>query len=93
MLDGNDLHNSASDVYDIMSSLESVKGDINEASQRAKYSYDVEFLENIKNNVIQIIDDLDVFAVALNDLGDEVEDYTRDCMKDNSNGEDEWTNV
>lgn len=93
MLDGNDFHNSASDVYEIISLLESIKGDINEASERAKYSYDVEFLENIKNNVIQIMDNLDVFAVALNDLGDEVEDYTRDCMKDDFKGDDEWTNI
>lgn len=93
MLDGNDLHDCASDIYDIIYELEAIKGNISEASERAKYSCDVESLENIKNNVTQTIDNLYMSMDLLDELGDEVEDYTRDCMKDNSNGEDEWTNI
>ena len=93
MLDGNDLHDCASDIYDIIYELETIKGNISEASERAKYSCDVESLENIKNNVIQTIDNLYISMDLLDELGDEVEDYTRDCAKDNSNGEDKWTDI
>lgn len=88
MLDGNDLHNCASDTYDVISSLQTVKDDLNEESKNAKYSCEIERIENINEEVTQIMDNLDLIAVALSEIGDEVDDYINDSKNDSDLGEE-----
>ncbi len=88
MLDGNDLHNCASDTYDVISSLQAVKDDLNKESRNAKYSCEIERIESINEEVAQIMDNLDLIAVALSKIGDEVDDYINDSKNDSNLGEE-----
>lgn len=88
MINSNDLHNCASDTYDVISSLRTVKDDLGEESKNAKYSFEIERIESINEEVTQIMDNLDLIAVALSEIGDEVDDYINDSKNDSDLGEE-----